>query len=403
MQRPTRRTLTLLIGLAGLLIVAACGEPQQPTPTTYGLEVAVVGTGTGTVTSDVGGISVATGDDASTTTFNAGTTVTLTATAADGSTFTGWEGDCSGTGTCEVTLDANASVTARFGVATPGTATLTVATNGDGNVTSSPAGIDVAAGDTSIEVDVGTTVTLTATPGDGFTFGGWSGGGCSASGTGPCDVEVNANVTVTAFFFDDDTDLVTETFVIAQGSDDAEEFLADFGNEFYDRGGTTLASGDLDLTYDAAFDVKVAVGLRFANVDLPSDAVVTDATITFTRIGATSPGTVTLDFVGQASDDAPTFVEGSANFNITNRDTTTAEVAWNWVGSWTTATATSPDLSSIVNEVLQRDGWSVGNALAFIITSDDSNELNFRRAVSYETNPATAPVLSITYYVPPAP
>jgi hypothetical protein len=41
--------------------------------------------------------------------------VTLTAAAAQGSTFTGWSGGgCSGTGTCQVTMDADKAVTATF-------------------------------------------------------------------------------------------------------------------------------------------------------------------------------------------------------------------------------------------------------------------------------------------------
>jgi hypothetical protein len=49
--------------------------------------------------------------------------VTLTAAPASGSTFIGWSGACSGTGTCNVTLGANAGVTALFegaGGGTPG-------------------------------------------------------------------------------------------------------------------------------------------------------------------------------------------------------------------------------------------------------------------------------------------
>jgi uncharacterized repeat protein (TIGR02543 family) len=44
-----------------------------------------------------------------------GTTITLKATAATGSTFKGWGGACSGTGsTCTVTLDQAKNVTANF-------------------------------------------------------------------------------------------------------------------------------------------------------------------------------------------------------------------------------------------------------------------------------------------------
>jgi hypothetical protein len=43
-----------------------------------------------------------------------GTTVTLTATPAAGSTFSGWSGACSGTGACVISITDNATVSASF-------------------------------------------------------------------------------------------------------------------------------------------------------------------------------------------------------------------------------------------------------------------------------------------------
>jgi uncharacterized repeat protein (TIGR02543 family) len=80
---------------------------------TYDLTVTVGGTGEGSVTSDVGGIDLAVGEN-DTVTFDASTVVTLTATADAGSVFAGWSGACTGTGTCEVTMTADRSVTATF-------------------------------------------------------------------------------------------------------------------------------------------------------------------------------------------------------------------------------------------------------------------------------------------------
>lgn len=75
------------------------------------LTVTKAGTGSGTVTSSPAGVNC--GTDCSEP-YIPGTVVTLTATAATGSTFAGWSGVCSGTGTCTVTMDAAKSVTATF-------------------------------------------------------------------------------------------------------------------------------------------------------------------------------------------------------------------------------------------------------------------------------------------------
>jgi List-Bact-rpt repeat protein/phosphoesterase family protein/concanavalin A-like lectin/glucanase superfamily protein len=78
---------------------------------TFSLTVTKQGTGTGTVTSNIGGINCGATCSA---TYNSGTAVTLTATPAAGSTFAGWSGACTGTQTCTVTMNAAQSVTATF-------------------------------------------------------------------------------------------------------------------------------------------------------------------------------------------------------------------------------------------------------------------------------------------------
>jgi hypothetical protein len=76
------------------------------------LTVGKSGSGSGTVTSNVGGISCGATCAVA---FNYGSTVTLTESPASGSTFAGWSGaGCSGTGTCTVTMNAAQTVTAAF-------------------------------------------------------------------------------------------------------------------------------------------------------------------------------------------------------------------------------------------------------------------------------------------------
>ena len=96
-----------------LYVDGASAPPAPPTPT-YTLSVARSGTGAGTVTSSSGGISCGATCSA---TFTSGAVVTLTATPATGSTFSGWSGACTGTAsTCSVTMSAAHSATATFAV-----------------------------------------------------------------------------------------------------------------------------------------------------------------------------------------------------------------------------------------------------------------------------------------------
>ncbi|HEX6667373.1 MAG TPA: hypothetical protein VF081_12345 [Solirubrobacterales bacterium] len=77
----------------------------------HALTVTKAGSGAGSVFSSPAGINCG---PTCLVSFKDGTLVTLTAMADAGSTFAGWGGVCSGTGTCVVTLSAAKSVTATF-------------------------------------------------------------------------------------------------------------------------------------------------------------------------------------------------------------------------------------------------------------------------------------------------
>ncbi len=78
----------------------------EPGPEEFALTIAKAGTGSGSVTCDGGACAA---------TYPEGEEVTLAATAASGSTFSGWTGaGCSGTGSCVVTIEEDTTVTATF-------------------------------------------------------------------------------------------------------------------------------------------------------------------------------------------------------------------------------------------------------------------------------------------------
>ena len=173
--------------------VTASFEPSAP-PGEQTLIAAKGGSGTGSVTSDPVGINC--GPDCSEN-YPDGTSVTLTATPAAGSSFTGWSGDasCPGTDdTCIVKMDQGRTVTATFEADQP--LTVTKSGSGSGLVSSTPAGVDCGS-DCNESYTYGTSVTLSAAPAAGSAFTGWSG---ACSGTGPCTVTMDAARGVGATF-----------------------------------------------------------------------------------------------------------------------------------------------------------------------------------------------------------
>ena len=176
-------TGTLTCGSSCSFNTSACTGPS------FTLTAVKAGTGTGTITSNTGGISCPGTCSAS---YTGSPMVILTATPTGGSVFTGWSGACTNpSGTCTVTMSQARSVTATF--APTFALTVTPAGTGSGVVTSNVGGISCP-GTCSANYASGM-VTLTATPDGADTFV-WS-GDCTGSAT--CIVTMSAarNVTVT--------------------------------------------------------------------------------------------------------------------------------------------------------------------------------------------------------------
>jgi hypothetical protein len=108
-------------------------------------------------------------------TVDPGTRITLRATPAAGNGFLGWGGDCSGTGTCAVTMNADHSVSGRF----DRLPTVTVDVSARGHVTGD---INCPASSTCgpIAFPFNRTIRLRAVP-DSGTLVGWD-GNCTGSG-----------------------------------------------------------------------------------------------------------------------------------------------------------------------------------------------------------------------------
>lgn len=161
------------------------------------LTLSKAGNGRGYVLSSEPGIDCPPNVSGCMASYDSGTSLTLAASPAEGSSLDGWTGcDASDGSFCQLTMNASKPVTATFtllrfalSVDKPGI--------GAGTVTSSPGGIDC--GSTcSTSYDYGTVVTLTASPALGSLFVGWN--GCDAASGATCAVTIGAARSVSANF-----------------------------------------------------------------------------------------------------------------------------------------------------------------------------------------------------------
>ncbi len=188
-----------------LLSLAACGGGgggggENPPPSGGGngggtsqFTLSVTVTGNGSVSSSPSGISCGTQCEQD---FNQGTSVTLTATADSGSSFTGWSGACTGVSGCSVDMSSDQAVTANFQTTSTTEYNVVVSAGDGGRIISSPNGIDCGSDCTASFID-GTNLHLYAEPDPGFVLQNWTG---QCSGSNACDLLVDSDMTIGAAF-----------------------------------------------------------------------------------------------------------------------------------------------------------------------------------------------------------
>ena len=111
-------------------------------------------------------------------------------------------------------------------------------------------------------------------------------------------------------------------------------------------------------------------------------ATITSASLIFNADAGETESSM-LSIRAENTDNSATF--SSTAFGITGRPVTTESVAWS-PGAWTNGVEyQSPDLSALVQEVVDRAGWAEGNSLAFIIDGTGT-----RTSLSFDGDAAKA-------------
>jgi hypothetical protein len=192
------------------------------------------------------------------------------------------------------------------------------------------------------------------------------------------------------FWSDDNADAGA---FMALSANDCEEGFGTLNN-----GDVTCTSTDLELHQENPSDDNDIVGMRFTGVTVPQGATILDARIQFhvDEVNPNDPLTVT--FHGEDADSSAVLT--TTDFDLSSRTKTTASVNWA-VPHWANvhdegAAQLSADLSTIVQEIVDRGGWVSGNDMSLFIDAwpDNTGE---RHAESQDGEDGNQPELTISY------
>lgn len=145
-------------------------------------------------------------------------------------------------------------------------------------------------------------------------------------------------------------------------------------NSDSDNAEETIASGDTrtgPLTIE--LEGPQLGGFRLINIPIPKNATIDTLTLAFTAAANPGSGTPSYTIKVQDSINAPTFVSGTANANISGRTLRAESVAWSpaaWTANTLDAASTTPDIKSLLQPLVEDAAWDpLNNSVAFVITN----------------------------------
>ena len=154
---------------------------------------------------------------------------------------------------------------------------------------------------------------------------------------------------------------------ITNSNDDVEEEQS---------GNMSMGSSDLEFIDDGG-DIQV-IGIRFLNVEIARGANIINAYVEFTAddVETNAPANLIID--GELVPDAPAFAD--INNNVSSRTRTTANVEWQ-PEHWTAVSQKyqTSDITAVIQEIINQEGWASGNALVIIISDNPDNPSQGRR------------------------
>lgn len=176
---------------------------------------------------------------------------------------------------------------------------------------------------------------------------------------------------------------------VVSGGDDG---VTNFNASNYSTGIAAIQIGDFSLSGTNIAESS----MRFTGLNIPPDALISEAFITFIPISA-GLGTPVTKFRGENQDN-PGQISNFADY--IGRARTAASVPFS-PGPWVNGVPEqSPDLTPIIREIVGRPGWVLGNAIQIFwedVASGNPSAANQREAQSFEVSGGFSPTLTVTF------
>lgn len=169
-----------------------------------------------------------------------------------------------------------------------------------------------------------------------------------------------------------------------------------------DDGVHYAATGSITATSHSTGDisgVSYEMGFRLQAFNVPKGQIIDSAKATLVLAATGASETVNLIWKGEDTASSTQFTTDTATWNARIR--TTASVAWNAVATGAAGTVyTSPNIGSIIQEIVGRTDWTLGNPLNLFL-GNNSSSTNARRAWKTYDNAANVVLVLTTYYTVP--
>lgn len=168
---------------------------------------------------------------------------------------------------------------------------------------------------------------------------------------------------------------ISTAFAVATGNDDAVE---------------NAKTGFVTVNYKSTYpSMHYLIGYRFSNVNIPWGAAIRSAVLYQWCAGYETRKTV-FTYRGEASRSPASFAKSRYNLSARNlTDAAVAGVTWPWEKR---AFNPSPDLKSVVQEIVNLPGWTPGSPLCLVVDAVNTSSIDH-----YERLPSHSAILEIVY------